>query len=73
MTEASQTIARLRDIRFDELRLAETLTPLLETLGGALDASSVLLLQEGGEFWEVVGVDRCSPRRTGASFDESWR
>ena len=50
-----QAIARLRDIRFDELRLAETLTPLLETLGGALDASSVLLLQEGGEFWEVVG------------------
>ena len=50
-----QAIAKLRDIRFDELRLAETLTPLLETLGGALDASSVLLLQEGGEFWEVVG------------------
>ena len=50
-----QAIARLRDIRFDELQLAETLTPLLETLGGALDASSVLLLQEGGEFWEVVG------------------
>jgi len=50
-----QAIARLRDVRFDELRLAETLTPLLETLGGALDASSVLLLQEGGEFWEVVG------------------
>ena len=50
-----QAIARLRDIQFDELRLAETLTPLLETLGGALDASSVLLLQEGGEFWEVVG------------------
>ena len=50
-----QAIGRLRDIRFDELRLAETLTPLLETLGGALDASSVLLLQEGGEFWEVVG------------------
>ena len=50
-----QAIARLRDIRFDELQLADTLTPLLETLGGALDASSVLLLQEGGEFWEVVG------------------
>ncbi len=50
-----QAIARLRDVRFDELQLAETLTPLLETLGGALDASSVLLLQEGGEFWEVVG------------------
>ena len=50
-----QAIARLRDIRFDELQLAETLTPLLETVGGALDASSVLLLQEGGEFWEVVG------------------
>ena len=50
-----QAIARLRDIQFDELRLTETLTPLLENLGGALDASSVLLLQEGGEFWEVVG------------------
>ena len=50
-----QAIARLRDIRFHELQLADTLTPLLETLGGALDASSVLLLQEGGEFWEVVG------------------
>ena len=50
-----QAIARLRDVQFDELRLAETLTPLLETLGGALDAISVLLLQEGGEFWEVVG------------------
>jgi len=50
-----QAIARLRDIRFDELQLADTLTPLLETLGGALDASSVLLLQEGGESWEVVG------------------
>ena len=50
-----QAIARLRDVRFDELQLAETLTPLLESLGGALEASSVLLLQEGGEFWEVVG------------------
>jgi HD-GYP domain-containing protein (c-di-GMP phosphodiesterase class II)/CHASE2 domain-containing sensor protein len=50
-----QALGRLRDIRFDEPRLAETLTPLLETLGGALDAASVLLLQEGGEFWEVVG------------------
>ena len=50
-----QAIAKLRDVRFDELQLAETLTPLLESLGGALEASSVLLLQEGGEFWEVVG------------------
>jgi HD-GYP domain-containing protein (c-di-GMP phosphodiesterase class II)/CHASE2 domain-containing sensor protein len=50
-----QAIAKLRDVRFDELQLAETLTPLLESLGGALEANSVLLLQEGGEFWEVVG------------------
>ncbi len=49
-----QAIASLRDVRFDELQLAETLTPLLETVGGALDASSVLLLQEGGEFWSTT-------------------
>ncbi len=49
-----QAIGRLRDVRFEELGLPETLTPLLDSLGGALDAQSVLLLQEGGEFWEVV-------------------
>ncbi len=49
-----QAIARLRDVRFEELGLPDTLTPLLDSLGGALDAHSVLLLQEGGEFWEVV-------------------
>lgn len=49
-----EAIAKLRDVRFEELGLPETLTPLLDSLGGALDAQAVLLLQEGGEFWEVV-------------------
>jgi HD-GYP domain-containing protein (c-di-GMP phosphodiesterase class II)/CHASE2 domain-containing sensor protein len=49
-----QTIAKLRDVRFEEMGLPESLLPLFDTLGGALDAHSVLLLQEGGEYWEVV-------------------
>ena len=48
-------IARMRDVRFEGPKLGETLTPLLRTLGAALDAQSVVLFQEGKEFWEMVG------------------